>query len=587
MFERSGKLIGKKFREYLIPTTLSGISIMLGSIVDGIIVGRTIGADAMAAVNVAQPILLLFQALFFLLGMGGAILVAISKGERDHRKANAVYTLGSLGLLVLSVVILVFGLLFLDGLVGLLCNDASLYDLARDYVRVLLLGAPFMLFVSGMVFFVRADGQPRLSAAIFLVANVVNLILDLVFIQVFHMGIAGAALATVTGYALGFLLVVAYWLSKQRTLTYVRIKRQELPLFGEIAANGLAGTVNTLLLTVKTLFVNRIVLAVGGADGMAVFAVCNFAISFVSMFNSGASDTMVPLLGMLYGEKDWKGIRFVLRRALAVVIVCCLLSILLLEALPAPILGLFNVTSPAQVAMGVPALRIFALCLLGVGISCTLMYYLQTTKHRVISITISVLRGFALIIPCVWAFSSIFGLVGVWWAYVAAEALTVLITLILCRVVAARSKGRYRGIFLTEAPPASEALYDVTIRGRAEDAVAASSALIAFGKENGLGETQAGLMGLMAEEAAVNIMEYNEGGPPLELDLLCRIRPGDIILSLRDDGKPFDAMALKPGEEECFRCDSIAVMNRIAKSVEYARTLGLNNTVIQLERDVP
>lgn len=541
MFERSGKLINKKFREYLIPTTLSGISIMLGSIVDGIIVGQTIGADAMAAVNVAQPFLLLFQALFFLLGMGGAILVAISKGERDHRKANAVYTLGSLGLLLLSVVILVLGLLFLNGLVGLLCNDASLYTLARDYVRVLIIGAPFMLFVPGMVFFVRADGQPKLSAAIFLIANVVNLFLDLVFIQVFHMGIAGAALATVTGYVLGFVPVLVYWFSRQRTLKYVRIKKQELSLIGEIAANGLAGTVNTLLLTIKTLFVNRIVLAVGGADGMAIFAVCNFAISFVSMFNSGASDTMVPLLGMLYGEKDWKGIRFMLRRAFTVVIVCCLFSILLLETLPAPILGLFNVTSAVQLAMGVPALRIFAVSLLGVGISCTMMYYLQTIKHRVISITISVLRGFVLIIPSVWALSSIYGIVGVWWGYVLAEALTVLITFILCRATATRSKGRYSGVFLFETPPATEALYDATIRVRAEDAVNVSSDLIAFGRENGLGETQAGLMGLMAEEAAINIMEYNEGGAPLELDILCRIRSGDIILSLRDDGKPFDA----------------------------------------------
>ena len=135
MFERSSHLINKKFKEYLIPTTLSGMSMMLGAIVDGIIVGKTIGADAMAAVNVAEPIVLLFQTLFFLFGMGGATLVAISKGERNNRKANAVYTLGSLTLLVLSLVILAMGLVFLDELVGVICNNASLFNLAKEYTH--------------------------------------------------------------------------------------------------------------------------------------------------------------------------------------------------------------------------------------------------------------------------------------------------------------------------------------------------------------------------------------------------------------------------------------------------------------------
>lgn len=585
MFERSSHLINKKFKEYLIPTTLSGMSMMLGAIVDGIIVGKTIGADAMAAVNVAEPIVLLFQTLFFLFGMGGATLVAISKGERNNRKANAVYTLGSLTLLVLSLVILAMGLVFLDELVGVICNNASLFNLAKEYVRILLIGSPFMLFVPGMVFFIRADGQPKLSANILLIANGVNLIMDLLYIQVFNMGIDGAALATVTGYAVGFILIVKYWLSKKRTLSYIRLTREDLPLLGETVSSGLAGAVNTLLLTVKTLCVNRIVLAVGGADGMAVFAVCNFAISFVSMFNSGAADTMVPLLGMLYGERDWQGIRFVLKRAFTVVITCCLISIVLMEILPVQILAMFSVTAEAQVAMGVPALRIFAFSLLGVGISYTMMYYLQTTKHRNISVAISVLRGFALIIPCAWLFSSLFGMMGIWWAYVVAEALTIVITLLLCLGAARHFRGQYTGVFLYERQSGEESLFDVTIHSETQDAVAVSDSLIAFGRENGLNEVQANQLGLMAEEAAVNIIEYNDGERHMEMDILCRIRLRDILLSLRDDGSPFDTMALKPQEEGSFRCDGITVINSIAKSVEYARTLGLNSTVVVLERE--
>ncbi|MEG0495682.1 MAG: MATE family efflux transporter [Eubacterium sp.] len=583
MFERSSQLVNRKFREYLIPTTLSGVSMMLGIIVDGIIVGMTIGPDAMAAVSVGDPIVLLYQTIFFLFGMGGATLVSILKGEHNNPKADTSYTVSCLLLLISSVVILILGQIFLDNLVGIICNDQSLFDFTHAYVRVLLWGAPFMIFVPGMVYFIRVDGQPKLSANILLIANIVNLVMDLVYIKIFNFGIGGAALATVTGYIVGFIFILKYWFSKKRTLHFIKIQYNDFKLTTEISNSGLAGAVNTLLLGLKTLCINLIVMAASGADGMAVFAVCNFAISFVSMFIVGTSDTMVPLLGMLYGEKDWQGIRFLLKQAFTVVLISCGISVALMELFPVQILALFNVTSTVQVSLGIPALRIFAFSLIGVGISYTMMYYLQTTKHRNISVTISVLRGFALIVPCVWIFSRFLGLAGILSAYVIAETLTILITLILCKRAVLKSKGKYSGIFLYEKPT-EEALYDVTIHSQIEDAVTISDQLIDFACTHGIDPTTSNLVGLMAEEAVVNITSYNRGEKPLEIDIACRIKPEFIFLSLRDDGKPFDMMTVSPKEKDHFQCDSITIINKIAKNVDYARMIGLNNTVIMLER---
>jgi putative MATE family efflux protein len=583
VFERSSQLINDKFKEYLLPTTLSGVSMMLGSIVDGIIVGFTINARAMAAVNVTEPIVLLYQTIFFLFGMGGATLVAICKGQRDEAKANVIYTLACVLILALSVVLILLSFFFLDPMVELICNNAELFEGARSYARVILWGAPFMLFVPGMVFFIRVDGKPKLSANILLVANVVNLIMDLVYIKVFGMGIDGAALATVTGYVVGFFLVVRYWRAGDRTLRLVSVSRADLPVIREIANSGMAGAVNTLLLTVKTLFVNRIVLAVGGADGMAVFAVCNFAISFISMFVTGAADTMVPLVGMLYGEGDWQGIRFTLKRTFTVILTTAFLTVALMVCLPVQILGLFSVTDPVQVALGIPALRIFSFSLVGVGLSYTTMYYLQTTKHRNLSVTISLLRGFVLIIPCVWLLSGILGISGVWWAYVISEAVTILITLLLCWITQSRSRGRYSGIFLFERDD-SEAVYDVTVHGQAADAVSVSDQLIGFGRKEGLGETQAALVGLMAEEAVERITRYNAGAAPMDIDVLCRLLPEQIILSFRDNGRPFDGAAAQDLEAGGGAFDNAAVMRNIAEKVDYVRTLGLNNTVVLLDR---
>ncbi len=583
VFERNGHLLEKKFKEYFIPTTLSGMSMMIAAIIDGIIVGQTIGANAMAAVNVASPIILLFQALFVLLGAGGATLVSVSKGARNKENANAAFTLSFFGMLLASVLLMVVGIFFIDELTGLICNDDTLFTFTRNYVRVLLLGSPFMVLIPGMVYLIRADGQPKYSAQILLVANGVNLSMDLVYILLLGMNIGGAALATITGYAVGVVWVARYWFSKKRTLHLVPIHKRHFALLKDVFGYGLTGTVNTLLLSFKMLFVNRVVLLVGGANAMAVYAVCNSTISFISMFVTGSSDTMVPILGMLYGERDTRGMRFVFQRAMRVVIVGCIASILLLEVFPKAILTLFNVVDPAAVSMGLVGLRIFAISLLGAGVSFTLMYYLQTLKHRNIAIFISSLRGLFLIVPLVTLLAMSFGIVGVWWGFVLAEAITLLLAFILCHIVYHRKKNRYTSWLLEEKPSENEVVYDVSIKGSANDAVALSEGLISFGKEQNLTESQANLLGLLAEDAAVNIMAYNQTQKDIELDILCRIDKENIILSLRDDGEALDMFSVQ--EEDAFALDNITVMKRVAKKVEYAHTLGLNTTVLTLERN--
>ncbi len=580
-FKRNGHLLEKKFKEYLIPTTLSGMSMMIACIVDGIIVGQTMGADAMAAVNVAEPIVMFLQIVFMLFAAGGATLVSVAKGERDKNKAHTAFTLSLGGMFFVSLFFIGVGIFYIDALTGVICNNETLFTYTKEYVHVLLLGAPLMVLVPGMSFLIRADGRPQLSAQMLIVANVINLGMDFVYISFFNMGIAGAALATVTGYTVGCIWILRYWFSKERTLKIISLTKQRLALLGEIFSYGSAISVTTLLLSLNILFINQIVLALGGANAMAVFTVCNFSIALISMFITGASDTMVPLLGLLYGEKDWKGTRFVFLRTMLVVIICCVASALLLELFPVAILRVFNVVEPSTVSMGIAALRIFALSLVGVGISCTFMYYLQVMKHPKIAVFISLLRGFVLLLPLAYLLSNSYGIEGVWWAYVLAETLTLLLAVAVCTWVWYTNKARYANWILEEKPAQNEKVYDVSINSGSEEAVALSQGLIAFGKEHNLSAKNATFLGLLAEEAAVNISQYNKNQQNLTIDVLCRIDEKNILLSLRDDGKALDMFSAK--DDDNLVLDNITVMKKIAKKLEYSRTLGLNSTVMLLE----
>ena len=184
-YQRNGALLGRKFTEYLFPTIISNMSILLASFVDGIIVSKLINDDAFSAVNLAEPVILFMQALFFLFGIGGAICISIAKGQRDEHKANAVFTLSFLAAVLVSVIVTVLGIVLIDPITRVLCSDSTLYDYVQHYALFNIYGSLFMIVVPYLVFIIRTDGMPKLSANILLVSNIVNLLMDLVYMGVF------------------------------------------------------------------------------------------------------------------------------------------------------------------------------------------------------------------------------------------------------------------------------------------------------------------------------------------------------------------------------------------------------------------
>ena len=473
-YERTGALLGIKFREYLFPTIISNMSILLAAFVDGIIVSKLINDDAFSAVNLAEPVVLFMQALFFLFGIGGAICISIAKGRRDERKANTMFTLSFIASIAVSVIVTIAGIVLIDPITSVLCRDSTLYEYVRNYALFTICGSAFMIVVPYLVFIIRTDGMPKLSANILLVSNVVNLAMDLVYMGVFKMDTSGAALATVTGYVVGFGMELYYLLFfKKRTLRFIRLEKTDVKYLGELSTGGIASVVNTVLLFVKAILLNNIVLSTTGADGMAVFSVCNFTVTFISMFVTGGSDTMTPIVGLLYGERDYRGIDFVLRKTFVFVGVSCAIIVAAIIAFPQLLLQLFSITSPTRVALGVPAVRIFSLSLIGMGVCIVMMNYLQTTGQKAVSVMIAFLRGLVIIVPLAYLLANLLGLNGVSLAFVLAEALTASLAFLICFVISRVKKDKYSGLLLHERQSENSVLFDASLQPEAQQAVGA------------------------------------------------------------------------------------------------------------------
>ena len=580
---RTGALLGKKFNEYLFPTIISSMSVLLASFVDGIIVSKLISDDAFSAINLAEPIVLFMQALFFLFGIGGAISISVAKGRRDERKANTLFTLSFAATVLTALVVTAAGVLLIDPITSLLCNDAQLYDYVKHYALFNLIGSVFMITAPYLVYIMRVDGMPKLSANILLVSNAVNLVMDFVYIGVFKMDTAGAALATVTGYVVGFLMELYYlFFFKKRTLRFVKLKKEELRYFGRLCTGGIASVTNTILFFVRAILVNRIVLSTGGSDAIAVFSVCNFTVTFISMFVSGGADTMTPIVSLLYGEQDHKGINIILRKTFAFVGASCAVIIGLIAAFPQLLLRLFSVTSPERVAMGVPAVRIFSLSFIGMSICFIMMNYLQATDHKALSVMVTILRGLVITVPAAYGLSLLFGVTGVWWSFVISELFTAAVIFFVCFVISRIRSDKYTGVFLHERQTGTEALYDVSLKPEAVQASAVAHEIVAFCLEHGIESDRAKLAGVLAEETVENLRRHNNDKKPTCIDLICRVTDSEIILSVRDDGETFDSITV---DEDCDELTNLKMIRSIADKVSYTRALGLNNMLIVLGKN--
>ena len=579
-YQRNGALLGRKFTEYLFPTIISNMSILLASFVDGIIVSKLINDDAFSAVNLAEPVILFMQALFFLFGIGGAICISIAKGQRDEHKANAVFTLSFLSAVLVSVIVTVLGIVLIDPITRVLCSDSTLYDYVQHYALFNIYGSLFMIVVPYLVFIIRTDGMPKFSANILLVSNIVNLLMDLVYMGVFKMDTSGAAMATVTGYVVGFIMELYYLLFyKKRTLKFIRLKKSDFKYLGELSTGGIASVINTILLFVKAILLNQIVLGATGADGMAVFSVCNFTLTFISMFITGGSDTMTPIVGLLYGERDYKGIDIVLRKTFVFVTASCAVIMAVILLFPSLLLQLFSITSPERLAMGIPAVRIFSLCFVFMGVCYVTLSYLQATKQKAISVITTFLRGLIITVPLAYVLSGLFGLNGVSLTFVLSEALTAAITFIICFIVSRVKSDKYSGILLHERQTECSALFDASLKPEAEQAAGISDSIIAFCNDNGITGKTADYAGVLSEETVEHIRNHNLDKKQPKIDLICRITDEEVILSVRDNGEAFDAATVDDGEE----FTNLKVINSLADDVDYSRALGLNNMLIKIK----
>lgn len=572
---RSSRILVHKFKKYLLPSTLTAIAVSLNEFVDSLIVARLLGSHFMSVVNIGMPVMFLANAIFVLFGVGGASLYANYIGERKKEEAGSVCALSVLMALGLGLAILLFGIIFLNPLCGVLCGDnPQLLDEVKRYIPALLAVAPMITFTLSLSLFFPAAGMPALTTAINITANVVNLIMDYVYIGILGMGVSGAAWATFSGYTVGIFLVIFMFMIKKVKLQF---STPRLKYLKDIATRGMSNAVGQLGFAIKFTFCNNIAIALGGAGAMAVFSVCIQTISIVSIFLQGIADATAPILATLHGQRDVQGKRFLLKTSVRYIFIISSVLVVGFWVFPEFMLGLYNITDPDVVTMGITAIRIFSLMFLFRGIYILFMIVSSITGSRIYAVLISLFDGVIGTVIFGTILTLAFGLNGLWITFpITSAALLFAVTINNINKIK-KSNGELMGFFLQESHPFTGPVYDITIDNTNEDISRLSCELSDFCRDNNVSKSTSIRVGLLAEEMAVYTKNHN-AGKKYNVDVLAHIENNSLILDFRSEGAPFNPLNESAGDES----ENILILRGLSNSIQYDYILGMNSTRIEI-----
>lgn len=343
------------------PMTLAQLINLLYNIIDRMYIGHLPenATLALTGLGLTFPILMMVTAFSNLFGMGGAPLFSIARGKQDEKRASDIMGTTFTMLISSGLLLTVTGLLIKKPLLFLFGASSQTFPFADAYLSIYLLGSTFVMFSLGMNNFINAQGFARKGMLTVLIGAVLNILLDPLFIFVFHMGVRGAALATVISQFFSALWVFRFLTGREAIIRLSRDSLQvHLPLLKEIMALGTSGFVMSFTNSAVQIICNATLQSYGGDIYVGVMTVINSIREVVSMPVQGITNASQPVLGFNYGAKAYDRVKSGIKFMSVTCITYTTAIWMLLLIFPRPFIHIFN-SNTQLLELGVPSMTIY------------------------------------------------------------------------------------------------------------------------------------------------------------------------------------------------------------------------------------
>ena len=417
----------------------------------------------------------------------------------------------------------------------------------------------------------------NLATALPITANAINLFCDWLYMAVFRWGIAGAGWATVTGYLLGSVLVILYFRGKDRTVHFTRKALKNLRMMWKILSTGLPSALIYVCNFLRLFFTNAIILSATGTDGTQIASVSFSLNSLCLIFIEGATMTLLPILGALYGEKDIRGQKLALKHGMWVTVGLSLIILIISELFPLPLAALYGLNDSALTSVFAVTFRIMSINIPILAVIYVMRTFFQATKQKWLANILVILDGFAAIVPLMYIFSKV-DIYWLWASFPISKAVTVIITFVI--LIIYKNLKKKDNLLLIEGEEGI--VLDFSIHNNIEAATDAAHKAVDFCAKNGVEENLSHDIGVALEELCVNTAKYAAKTKSDSVDIYLKISDKYVILKLRDNGNVFNPTEYI--DDSGREVTGLKLVRSLTSSIEYNRVIGFNVTVVTVNR---
>ena len=588
--KNNGKLISRLFRNSVISIIAAAIATMLGIVIDGIVIGRFLGPDSMAAYGLVTPIINLATAFSGILAAGSQIICAQHLGAGNKKKARRAFSMCMVVTVIVSVIMMAVVLIFrndISVLLGARGKSAHLQSLTSDYLLGIVFSFPCVLFLFEFNALMRLDGDANRVIVAVIVMTALDVAGDLVNALVVHGGMLGMGITTSISYFAALAIMLLHFTKKDIIFKF-SIKGLNIKDLRDIVAAGSSSAIGSASSMLRNTVLNQIMVAtVLSSTAVAALGVVNTVYSFTSSTMIGVAMTTAMIAGMILGEQDRVAAEALIKITVkTAVVVGAVLTVILLVGADF-ITGAFKGDGgEVMAALATKGLRIYAISIIFYGLNVAFINYTQGMRRTVLSGLFCFLDNFVFIVIPALALFNLIDSDAVWWSFVIGEVLNLGTVIIIAAV---KKKGfPYRAkdfLFLPDDFGVSEDnLLDFSVSDE-EQVIPASVAVEAFCTEKGASQKDSMMMGLFVEELSKNIVKFGfTDKKKHSIDIRVIKLDDGWTLRVRDNCKRFDPtewIKLHDSEDKTQNM-GIRMVCGMAKDVKYLSTMDLNNITITI-----
>ncbi len=428
MIQISEHFTYKKLLRYALPTIIMMVFSSIYGVVDGFFVSNFANKTAFAAVNFIMPALMILGCFGFMFGTGASALIGKTMGEGDDKKANEIFSMVVVVSLILSAVLTALGIALMPAIATLLGADGQLHADCVLYGRIFVAGLPFYILQYEFQCLFPTAGKPHMGLWVTVAAGVTNMVLDALFVAVFRWGVAGAAVASAIGQAVGGGIPLVYFLCRNGSSLRLGKFRFDFKALWKTCGNGSSEFMSNVAFSLVGMLYNAQLMKYAGENGIAAYGVLMYVSMIFNAIFIGYSVGTAPIVSYHYGADNKPELKGLLKKSVIITSVVAVFMLASGELLAYPLSKIFVGYDAELLEMTGHAFRIYSLAFLLCGFSIYGSSFFTALGNGLISALIAFLRTLLFQVAAVIILPILWELDGIWWSIVVAEVMSVIVT---------------------------------------------------------------------------------------------------------------------------------------------------------------